>query len=82
MLPAPRRAVLATQVVQFLKKKQVEDTLFFFSFDANDDNKVRNIFWAYGKSMVAYEQYCDVVSFDTRYEINLHNQICSFCVYK
>ncbi|KAF8665186.1 hypothetical protein HU200_054163 [Digitaria exilis] len=59
-----------TLVVQFLKDKQAQDPLFFFSFDADEQNKVRNIFWSYGKSRVAYEHYGDVVSFDTTYETN------------
>jgi len=35
-----------TQVVKFLKEKHAEDPMFFFSFDADEDNKVRNIFWS------------------------------------
>ena len=47
--------------------------LFFFSFDADEENKVRNIFWSYGKSRIAYEHYGDVISFDTTYETNRYN---------
>ena len=29
-----------TQVISFLRKKQAEDPMFFFSFDADEENKV------------------------------------------
>lgn len=51
-----------TQVVKFLKDKQVEDPLFFFTFDTGNDAKVKNIFWSYGSS-----------SFDTTYETNRYS---------
>lgn len=62
-----------TQVVTFLKQQQAEDPLFFFTFDAGEDTKVRNIFWAYGRSSVSYEQYGDVISFDTTYQTYRYN---------
>jgi len=45
----------------------------FFSFDADEDNKVRNIFWSYGVSRSCYEEYGDVVRFDTTYQTNRYN---------
>ena len=62
-----------SQVVKFLKQKQAEDPMFFFSFDAGEDSKVRNIFWSYGTSRKCYEHYGDVISFDTTYETNRYN---------
>jgi hypothetical protein len=62
-----------TQVVKFLKDKQAEDPLFFFTFDTGNDAKVKNIFWAYGSSRVCYEHYGDVISFDTTYETNRYS---------
>jgi len=59
--------------VKFLKEKHAEDPMFFFSFDADEDNKVRNIFWSYGVSRSCYEEYGDVVSFDTTYQTNRYN---------
>ncbi|KAG2651468.1 hypothetical protein PVAP13_1NG296419 [Panicum virgatum] len=62
-----------SQVVKFLKQKQAEDPMFFFTFDTGEDSKVRNIFWAYGTSRICYEHYGDVISFDTTYETNIYN---------
>jgi len=62
-----------TQVISFLRKKQAEDPMFFFSFDADEENKVRNIFWAYGASRCCYQEYGDVISFDTTYQTNRYN---------
>ncbi|XP_066384589.1 protein FAR1-RELATED SEQUENCE 5-like [Miscanthus floridulus] len=62
-----------SQVIQFLRMKQTEDPLFFFAFDAGEDNKVRNLFWAYGNSRASYEEYGDVISFDTTYATNRYN---------
>jgi hypothetical protein len=60
-----------SQVIQFLRMKQTEDPLF--AFDVGEDNKVRNLFWAYGNSRASYEEYGDVISFDTTYATNRYN---------
>jgi hypothetical protein len=38
-----------------------------------EDNKVRNLFWPYGNSRASYEEYGDVISFDTTYATNRYN---------
>jgi hypothetical protein len=62
-----------TQVVQFLKQQQAKDPSFFFSFDADENSKVKNLFWSYGASRRRYDRFGDVLSFDTTHNTNRYN---------
>jgi len=35
--------------------------------DVDDKSRIRNLFWADARSRVAYEEFGDVVTFDTTY---------------
>lgn len=61
------------QVMEYFSKKQANDPLFFYSFETDEDNRVRNIFWADGRCRSYYELYGDCVSFDTTYKTNKYN---------
>lgn len=43
---------------------------FFYSYDLDDDNRLRNVFWADGRCRAAYMEFGDVISFDTTYVSN------------
>jgi hypothetical protein len=62
-----------TQVVHFFKKQPTADPSFFFSFDADDNSKVKNLFWAYGASRSWYARFGDVFSFGTMFNTNKYN---------
>ena len=62
-----------TKVLDYLRKKQIEDTSFFFRFDLDVENRVRNLFWTYCSCMKYYEDYGECVSFDTTYMTNRYN---------
>ncbi|KAK7368403.1 hypothetical protein VNO80_10428 [Phaseolus coccineus] len=46
---------------------------FFFEIDINDENHIRNVFWADARSRAACEHFGDVVSFDTTYLTNKYD---------
>ena len=55
-----------TKVLDSFRIKKSEDSTFFYKFELDDDNKVKNIFWRDGSSL----KYKDCVSFDTTYMTN------------
>ncbi|XP_068466523.1 protein FAR1-RELATED SEQUENCE 2-like [Phaseolus vulgaris] len=46
---------------------------FFFEIDIDDENHIRNVFWADARSRAAYEHFGDVVLFDTTYLTNKYD---------
>jgi hypothetical protein len=62
-----------TQVRQFFAMKQAEDPMFFFTFDTDEEHRVKNMLWSHGSSRANYEKYGDILSFDTTYETNRYN---------
>ncbi|XP_057987586.1 protein FAR-RED IMPAIRED RESPONSE 1-like [Hevea brasiliensis] len=49
---------------------QRNDPEFFYSFDLDDDSRLSNVLWVHPRSRAAYEEFNDVVSFDTTYLVN------------
>jgi hypothetical protein len=43
---------------------------FYFAIDFDDDGRLENIFWADARNRVAYEDFGDVITFDTMYLTN------------
>jgi len=49
------------------------NTDFFFDIDVDEDNRIRNVFWADARSWAAYQYFGDVVSFGTTYLTNKYD---------
>ena len=43
---------------------------FFYDYDVDADNRVRNVFWANASCKGSYEDFGDCVTFDTTYKTN------------
>jgi hypothetical protein len=43
---------------------------FYFMIDLDDESRLRNVFWADARSRASYEDFGDVVTFDTTYLTN------------
>ena len=43
---------------------------FFYDYDVDADNRVRNVFWANASCRGSYEDFGDCVTFDTTYKTN------------
>ena len=43
---------------------------FFYDYDGDADNRVRNVFWANASCKGSYEDSGDCVAFDTTYKTN------------
>ncbi|XP_039137519.1 protein FAR1-RELATED SEQUENCE 5-like [Dioscorea cayenensis subsp. rotundata] len=57
-------------VVKFFKEKKLNDDFFFFDMELDELGQTRCVFWADGRSRMAYSQFGDVVIFDTTYKTN------------
>lgn len=54
-------------ICKYFARMQCRDSSFFNMVDIDDECRVRNLFWADGRSRAAYEAFGDVVTLDTRY---------------
>jgi MULE transposase domain len=59
--------------VLYFQKKQEEDPDFFFAIEPDEDGFAKNIFWIDGRARRAYQEFGDVVTFDTTYQTNKYN---------
>jgi MULE transposase domain len=60
-------------MVDYFKRRQQDDPDFFFAIEPDEDNAARNIFWVDGQSRMAYEEFGNVVTFDTTYNTNKYS---------
>ncbi|XP_071722247.1 protein FAR1-RELATED SEQUENCE 5-like [Rutidosis leptorrhynchoides] len=58
-------------IFEFCRKMQTENSDFFYSIQLDDsDDRMINFFWIDGRSILAYQVFGDVVTFDTTYRTN------------
>ncbi|XP_072974450.1 protein FAR1-RELATED SEQUENCE 6-like [Typha angustifolia] len=57
-------------VCQFLVDMQTKNSYFFYSVDLDEEGRLKNVFWADGKSRIAYKYFNDVILFDTTFLID------------
>ena len=58
------------EVVKHFIEKKTKDSLFYSSFEVDDDMALRSVFWADGRSQETYKQFSDVIVFDVTYHTN------------
>ncbi|KAG6626615.1 hypothetical protein CIPAW_15G062800 [Carya illinoinensis] len=54
----------------YFSRMQYKNPGFFYLMDLDDDGRLRNVFWADPRSRAAYQDFGDVVTFDTTYLTN------------
>ncbi|KAG6689555.1 hypothetical protein I3842_11G181400 [Carya illinoinensis] len=54
----------------YFMRMQFKNNGFFALMDLDDDNRLKNVFWANPRSRAAYQYFGDVVTFDTTYLTN------------
>ncbi|KAL4598763.1 hypothetical protein ACB092_11G080500 [Castanea dentata] len=68
----------AQSLVDQFKRKQVKDPMFFFyAIQVDQENRMTNFFWRNGRSRIDYNSFGDVICFDTTYQTNKYNMICT-----
>jgi hypothetical protein len=61
----------AETLVQYLKKKQIEDPSFFYSVQLDpEDGSIVNFFWTDGQAIIDYEYFGDVLFVDITFKTN------------
>lgn len=63
----------AQAVFNYCKQKQVENSNFFYEIQCDEDSRMINFFWVDARSRLAYQQFGDVISFDTTYKTNKYS---------
>ena len=64
-------------VINHFKNRQSEDSIFFYSVQVDQGNRMANFFWRDGKSKLDYDCFRDVVVFYTTFRTNKYNLICA-----
>lgn len=67
----------AQSLINYFKKQEVEDSMFTYDVQVDQENRLTNFFWRDGKSSVDYNFFGDVVIFDTTYRTNKYNLVCA-----
>lgn len=57
----------------YFQKKQEEDPEFFYAIEPDKNGAVKNIFWVEGRARRAYQEFVDVLTFDTIYQTNKYS---------
>jgi len=57
----------------YFQKKQEEDPQFFYAIEPDDAGFLKNIFWVDGRARRTYQEFGDVITFDTTYQTNKYS---------
>ncbi|KAJ4782570.1 Protein FAR1-RELATED SEQUENCE 5 [Rhynchospora pubera] len=60
----------AQAVVEYCRRKQIENPNFFYAIDCDMEDRMINFFWVEARGRLYYEKFGDVVVFDTTYRTN------------
>ncbi|XP_042968956.1 protein FAR1-RELATED SEQUENCE 5-like [Carya illinoinensis] len=60
----------AQALLEYFRRMQYKNGDFFDIMEVDDEDRMRNVFWADARSREAYNYFGDVVTFDTTYLIN------------
>lgn len=58
----------------YLSAKALDDPLFFYKYDVDDENRLDKLFWADSRSRMDYDAFGDVLVFDTTYKTNAYKK--------
>ena len=60
-------------ILKYFEKKTSTMQWVFFSINLDEQDRLKNVFWAYQRSRVAYKYFGDIVTFDTTYLMNKYD---------
>jgi len=63
----------ASAIMRYFSMMVAENSGFFFDIQLDDEDHLKNIFWADGRSREAYKEFGEVVTFDTTYLTNKYD---------
>ncbi|XP_059640548.1 protein FAR1-RELATED SEQUENCE 6-like [Cornus florida] len=63
----------AEAIHEYFVRMQNKNSNFFYKMEFDDENRIKNVFWADARSRAMYESFGDVVTFDTKYLTNRYD---------
>ena len=60
----------AELIRQLFVRMQRQEREFFHSISVDDESRLRNVLWIHPHSKAIYEEFHDVITFDTTYLVN------------
>ncbi|GAB2277991.1 hypothetical protein Dimus_039263 [Dionaea muscipula] len=57
-------------MLQYFQRMQADNKNFFYAIDLDEENRLKNVFWADARSRESYKEFGDAVTFDTTYLVN------------
>jgi len=70
---------VAEALQQYFSRMQQKNNDFYYVMDINEEGRLRNVFWADARSRAAYEEFGDVITFDSTYLTNKYEMpFCPF----
>nr|XP_051222104.1 protein FAR1-RELATED SEQUENCE 5-like [Lolium perenne] len=60
----------ATTAIRIMSKRKKRDPEFFFEYDVDEKGRLRHMFWCDSQSHRDYQDYGDVLVFDSTYKMN------------
>ncbi|PKU61827.1 Protein FAR1-RELATED SEQUENCE 5 [Dendrobium catenatum] len=64
-------------LIRLFKDRQVDDHMFAWDVQYDDQDRLLNFFWVDGRSRIDYECFRDVLIFYTSYRLNKYNFVCA-----
>ncbi|XP_062103286.1 protein FAR1-RELATED SEQUENCE 5-like [Humulus lupulus] len=58
----------------YLEAKKGPDNMFFYKYDVDKENRLKNLFWSDGTSQVDYQLFGDFLAFDSTYKTNRYEK--------
>ena len=62
----------ADAMLEYFMRMRDDNSDFYHVINLNENNRLRNVFWANAWSRAAFKEFGDVVTFDTTYLVNRH----------
>nr|XP_051211819.1 protein FAR1-RELATED SEQUENCE 5-like [Lolium perenne] len=60
----------ATTAIRFMEKRKKRDPKFFYEYDVDEKGRLKHMFWCDSQSRRDYQDYGDVLVFDSTYKMN------------
>jgi hypothetical protein len=61
------------KMFKFFEDMQAENENFFYDYEVDEENRIKNIFWANASCRAAYADFGDCITFDTTYKTNKYH---------
>jgi DNA replicative helicase MCM subunit Mcm2 (Cdc46/Mcm family) len=83
-----RRATLAREerkndipkLLQFFQEMRTQNERFYYEIQLDENNVIQNVFWSHASQCAEYQNFGDVLTFDTTYQTNIYRMLLAMFV--